>query len=95
MDAMTPPADPLSAASLTHLEGKREGPRITIKASCLNCVHESSESYRVQGDSGHDVYCNVGSERRHIGDTTWNTPKWCPFLAQAIAASAPLPEVPQ
>jgi hypothetical protein len=35
----------------------REGPNVTIAMSCHGCRHEHSESYRVQGDSGHDVYC--------------------------------------
>lgn len=72
---------------------KRNGPRLTVKASCLGCEHEQSDSYAVQGDSGFQVFCGsldvidqsaIGS-RRHIGDTTWDTPTWCPLLAQAIA----------
>lgn len=66
------------------MSAKQEGPELTVKASCLDCIHESSESYAVQGDSGHDVYCNafVGSRKR-IGDSRWDTPDWCPFLVAA------------
>lgn len=62
------------------------GPRITVRLSCFDCRHEDSISYRVQGDSGQDVFCNnpevvdtFGKPRR-IGDSTWDTPMWCPFL---------------
>ena len=64
----------------------REGPLVTVKRSCNGCKHEFSESYRIQGDSGFDVSCrqpevNEGALRR-IGDTDWNTPKWCPYLKE-------------
>jgi len=72
---------------------KRPGPKLTIKATCFDCEHERSESYAVQGDSGCNVFCahpdmvaesKLRSNRR-IGDSTWDTPKWCPMLAGAIA----------
>ena len=67
---------------------KREGPRVRIDASCFDCAYECSESYAVQGDSGHDVYCThpdvPGERAKHIGDTTWNTPEWCPLLVVAV-----------
>lgn len=72
---------------------KIEGPKIRIDASCSECRHEHSESYAVQGDSGHTVYCThplsacqAGAKdgRKVIGDTTWQTPKWCPLLQGAI-----------
>lgn len=71
---------------------KREGPRVTLKASCFDCVHERSEHYAVQGDSGCDVYCahpdvvatSRVQSRGRIGDTTWDTPDWCPLLRAAI-----------
>jgi hypothetical protein len=61
----------------------RSGPLATTTLSCEGCVHEHSESYAVQGDSGFEVSCrhpdvNEGALRR-IGDTTWRTPKWCPL----------------
>ena len=59
------------------------GPRITVKLSCFDCKHESSENYQVQGDSGHKVFCThpaVAKQPRRIGDTDWSTPMWCPFL---------------
>lgn len=57
------------------------GPRIQIKASCFDCVHCISESYRVQGDSGYNVYCNHPKfpEKKHISSSSWNTPDWCPY----------------
>jgi len=69
---------------------KTKGPTVTIRGSCLNCEFCRSESYTCQGDSGSDVYCvnpevlEAGKELRFIADTNWATPKWCPFLADAI-----------
>jgi hypothetical protein len=63
---------------------RNEGPEVTTKYSCVKCKYETSESYRCQGDSGHDVYCTHPSfpVRRRIGDTTWRTPEFCPFRQQ-------------
>lgn len=66
-----------------------EGPRITIEGSCLACKHCVSESYHAQGDSGCNVSC--GLVKRAIGDTTWRTPVWCPFLADAITRCVEAP----
>jgi hypothetical protein len=74
----------------------REGPNVTIAMSCHGCRHEHSESYAVQGDSGFKVYCThpeavalaAGIERRRIGDTTWQTPGWCPLREKALAEPA-------
>lgn len=60
---------------------KRNGPTITVKASCFDCVHERSTSYRVQGDSGHDIHCTLVD--RAIG-STWSTPMWCPLLPAGL-----------
>lgn len=62
---------------------KREGPAVRIAARCMDCRHCVTESYEVQGDSGSDVYCIATGSRRLIGDTTWDTPDWCPFLERA------------
>lgn len=72
---------------------RREGPRITVSASCFNCTHEKSESYKAQGDSGHNVSCTHPSapEQGYVGDSTWTTPKWCPLLAAALQAAAAAP----
>jgi len=84
-------------------EVKRQGPRLTLQGSCHGCVYEHSEHYCIEDgndvDSGHDVYC--ANERavsaapalsanglRRIGDTTWQTPDWCPFIAAAKATLA-------
>lgn len=70
---------------------KREGPSIRIDVDCFGCVHTESEKYQCQGDSGRDVYCihpQFGSgenERRHIGDTKWTTPDWCPVRQKALS----------
>lgn len=64
---------------------KTDGPFVWMRASCLNCIHCTSESYAVQDDSGHNVYCehpSIGKKR--VGDTNWSTPEWCPLLADAI-----------
>lgn len=73
---------------------KTHGPKLNVVASCFDCEHESSVSYAVQGDSGHDVYCthekalnkNPTTGYGHIGDTTWKTPAWCPLLKEATRA---------
>lgn len=59
------------------------GPKVTVKRSCSDCKACNSESYAVQGDSGHYVYCEHPSlpERKYIGDTHWDTPDWCPAAA--------------
>ncbi len=55
------------------------GPTVTVKKICYGCCYKQSESYAVQGDSGCDVYClHPSVVRKFIGDTTWNTPVWCP-----------------
>lgn len=61
-----------------------EGPRVTTRRSCGDCDHVVNVSYAVQGDSGFDVYCGKAN-KRHIGDTTWETPAWCPFLGGSDA----------
>ena len=67
---------------------KREGPLVTIKRSCFNCRYEESDYYAFQSDSGHNVYCVHGGQRRPIGDTTWITPDWCPFVAGEKSATS-------
>lgn len=59
------------------------GPKVTVKRRCSDCKACNSESYAVQGDSGHYVYCEHPSlpERKYIGDTRWDTPGWCPAAA--------------
>jgi len=64
---------------------EREGPQVRIDASCSGCTHERNESYAVQGDSGFNVSCaHPNNPNRHIGDTTWRTPEWCPLLPISI-----------
>lgn len=64
---------------------KSKGPALTVLRSCQGCEHEESDYYAVQGDSGHKVYCTHSGERRRIGDTTWSTPDWCPYLSAPAA----------
>lgn len=65
---------------------EREGPSVRIEISCFGCKYEKSESYRVQSDSGHDVYCvHPKVEKRRVGDTRWDTPDWCPLRQEAIS----------
>jgi hypothetical protein len=66
---------------LTAEQRKRVGPKLTVLRDCYGCAHHSSESYRVQGDSGYEHYCDH-SERRHIGGSS-RTPDWCPAERQA------------
>lgn len=71
---------------------KNDGPALSLKASCFNCSYERSTRYRAQGDSGSDVECAhpVANAQGHksVGDTTWDTPQWCPLLSGAVAAMA-------
>lgn len=63
----------------------RNGPH--IEAKCFGCAHVDVEKYRSQGDSGVDVSCthpDIGN--RHVGDTLWTTPIWCPLLVEAASA---------
>jgi hypothetical protein len=69
---------------------KRAGPLVTIGARCTACSFCHSEYYSIEDgndiDSGHSVSCthpDIGGHRR-IGDTTWDTPSWCPMLKLAI-----------
>jgi hypothetical protein len=61
----------------------QQGPSLRLVATCWGCDFKRSVSYRVQGDSGTDVSCAHPAGNGYIGDTTWDTPKWCPFLKQA------------
>ena len=65
---------------------KQAGPRLTIEASCFDCMYCRSERYQWQGDSGSNVSCAhpQRSGEGGIGDTTWNTPAWCPLYQQAL-----------
>lgn len=67
---------------------KQAGPKLRIVASCADCVHEVSTHYAVQGDSGCNVRCAHPSfpEPKRIGDTTWDTPSWCPLYPSALEA---------
>lgn len=68
--------------------GKRIGPAVTTERSCLGCYHERAESYRRQGDSGHEVYCDhPTSDGRRVGDTSWSTPDWCPITLRTAPAT--------
>ncbi len=67
-------------------DAKREGPALTILASCQGCAHEANVRYSVQGDSGCDVMCTHPNapDDSEIGDTTWRTPDWCPLRVVAL-----------
>ncbi len=66
---------------------KQDGPKLRITASCSDCVYVASTSYAVQGDSGFHVSCThpKAPEPKRIGDTTWDTPKWCPLFDVALS----------
>ena len=63
------------------------GPTVTTNRRCDTCPACKSESYRVQSDSGCNVYCthpafeSEPNQRKYIGDTTWTTPYWCPVAS--------------
>lgn len=59
-----------------------QGPLVV--AVCSTCVHVRAAGHDIQGDHGYDVSCShpkVGA--RDVGDTRWETPYWCPLLADA------------
>lgn len=62
---------------------KRQGPHLMIEASCQGCEYERSSYYAIQGDSGHIVRCEHPDGQKRIGDSTWQTPVWCPMLPEA------------
>ena len=76
-------AAPAQAAPAAVAGPSGYGPKVTVKRRCSDCKACNSESYAVQGDSGHYVYCEHPSlpERKYIGDTHWDTPDWCPAAA--------------
>lgn len=69
---------------------KRQGPKLTVTASCQGCAHERSEYYCVEDgndcDSGFHVTCAHPAGRDRVGDFTWNTPEWCPLMTAARGA---------
>lgn len=81
---------------------KREGPGITIRASCFGCRYETSQPFRCQGDSGSYVYCNHPSiGNKYVASYSWDTPDWCPFTPPrlgdreaALEAAAQIADVP-
>jgi hypothetical protein len=76
-DAMTD--HPMTNPDVAEVAGKRVGPALSIRASCVGCAFERSVSYRVQGDSGSDVYCDhPDANGKRVADTRWDTPEWCP-----------------
>lgn len=62
------------------------GPSVRLVLSCFDCQHCKSESYTCQGDSGSELYC-LAANGRHIGNSNWSTPNWCPFRSEAIRAA--------
>lgn len=63
-----------------------KGPKVQISFSCSNCEFCKSTYYNVQGDTGHDVYCDHPSfdAIKRIGDTRWDTPDFCPYKIDAL-----------
>lgn len=65
---------------------KHQGPKKLISYSCFDCEHVVSERYVCQGDSGRDVYCThsavAADGPRSVGDSTWSTPGWCPYMKE-------------
>ena len=55
------------------------GPTFSVKASCYLCLHcVVSESRPEQGDPRHRYRVSCALNSRLIGDTSWDTPIWCP-----------------
>ncbi len=64
---------------------KRHGP--SIHGSCHSCEFYRQERFAVQGDTGHDGYCQRffahPEKDKHIGTyaACSVTPEWCPELS--------------
>lgn len=67
------------------------GPDVRTSYSCHGCTFCTSKSYRVQSDSGFDIFCNHGGKKRDIGNGSWHMPEWCPV--KPIDERAPVPEL--
>ena len=61
----------------------REGPKLTVVASCDGCQYQRSLWYIRQGDSGRDVHCLHPSHTRRVDGC--RTPDWCTLLPAAMA----------
>lgn len=73
----------------------RQGPFLRITATCSGCDFNRTESYRVQGDSGHDVYCDHPTEPgKRVADSRWETPDWCPLGETMLKMRAILEKQP-
>lgn len=66
------------------MSDKQKGPSVKIDLSCFDCGHCKTKGYACQSDSGSDVYCDASGVLRHIGDTSWRTPAWCPCLTESM-----------
>lgn len=66
----------------------REGPRVTLQMSCMGCVFEREVRHWRRDDPGTDVYCSHPELKEYglVGDSTWNTPSWCPLRSAALEA---------
>lgn len=59
------------------------GPKVSIEAHCGACVYKRSESYRAQGDSGWNHYCEH-PDRGGKSIDSYAAPSWCPLRDAAI-----------
>lgn len=74
----------------------RQGPTLTIVATCRGCDLARTETYSYQGSRGFDVYCSHEDARTEtyfdkptkgfVADSAWTTPDWCPLLKAAKEA---------
>ena len=75
----------------------RDGPKVTLTATCSGCKHCTTEDYYYEDgnsvDDGCKVYCTHPEtrdqsgqhhEKLRIADTRWDTPPWCPLLKGAV-----------
>jgi len=69
------------------MTNERSGPSVTVKRSCWGCKHCHTERYCVEEDSGNYVSCthpHFGTKIKYIGDTSWDTPDWCPVAPSEV-----------
>lgn len=71
--------------ALVQLGGAQDagtaGPTVRVTLTCYTCRYVQEEFYQVQGDSGCKVSCRRWEPARHIADSRWDTPDWCPYRA--------------
>jgi len=59
--------------------GESNGPSVTIKLSCIGCIHRKLERDDFPNDPGWDRVCTHNGSRRDLGIGD-HMPNWCPLM---------------